>query len=80
MDLNVQSAVLRAMRAWCGLDQRSAAQAADLSLRSVVQAEGGRPSPKTWSKLTAYYATRGLEWREGEPGLLVVKSDATYGV
>ncbi|WP_354088627.1 helix-turn-helix transcriptional regulator [Brevundimonas faecalis] len=57
-----QASILRAMRAYLGLSQTDAAEAVGLTRRTIVSAEAGEMTDKTWGKLTAYYADLGLEW------------------
>lgn len=67
MDVEQQARILRAMRAWLGMEQGEVARFAGLGERSLLDAEKGRScSAKTWLKLTEFYASRGLHWREGD--------------
>lgn len=55
-----KSAIMRAMRALAGIDQREAAAKAGLSLRTLVSAESGKCSASTWNALTAVYKAMGF--------------------
>lgn len=77
MEIQTQSRILRAMRAWTGFDQSEVAARADLAERTLLDAERGRScSQKTWDKLLGFYAQCGLYWRAGddvEPARLVFR-------
>ena len=67
-------ATIRAFRAWLGLEQREAGIAAGVGEKRLIDAEKGRVmSERTWKELTAFYASRGLEIREGEPLIILVR-------
>jgi len=73
MEIELQSSFLRAARAWLGEDQAVIARAAGVSERTLIEAEKARScSGKTWTALTAYYASRGIVLREGTPLLIQV--------
>lgn len=55
-----RSALLRAARAYLGMQQDEAALAAGLSRPTVQNAEAGTVSDKTWRALSAAYASRGV--------------------
>lgn len=65
-------AVIRAMRAYLGQDQVQVAEGAGVSRRTLLAAEAGTMTDKTWGRLTAYYADLGLEWW-GEPAGIRVR-------
>lgn len=58
-----RAGVLRAMRAYCGVDQATAARESGLSERTVAKAERGHMvSDSTWAALLGAYAARGVRW------------------
>ncbi|MCM3679496.1 hypothetical protein [Sphingomonas paucimobilis] len=58
-----RAAVLRAMRAYCGVEQAAVAQGADLSLRTIGYAEKGHGvSVRAWERCMTFFATKGLTW------------------
>ncbi|MDK8186743.1 MULTISPECIES: helix-turn-helix domain-containing protein [Sphingomonas] len=58
-----RAAVLRAMRAYRGIDQATAARESGLSERTVAKAEKGHAvSESTWSSMLGAYAARGVCW------------------
>lgn len=54
------SAILRAMRALAGIDQREAAAQAGISLRTLISAESGKCSANTWEAMAAIYEAMGF--------------------
>lgn len=71
--LRSRSAALRAMRACTDLRQAEVMAETGLSQSTLSAAEKGyEMSDKTWRRLCEVYAARGVEWREGRPGLMVV--------
>lgn len=71
MENRYRASALRASRAWTGLEQKAVATAAGVGERTLLDAEAGRAcSNKTWEKVAAFYATRGLHWRDGDAGEL----------
>ena len=60
MDMLDRSAVLRGFRAMASMEQRQAADAAQISLRTITNAERGTLTIATWDKLAAVYKAKGL--------------------
>lgn len=55
-----KAAILRMMRAATGMDQSTIAKLADISRRTMLNAESGTLSAKTFDKLIAIYASAGI--------------------
>jgi len=67
MDIEQQAAVIRAARAYLGLQQDDLAALAGVGARTLLAAEKGRAcSGKTWAALLDALAARGVHWREGD--------------
>lgn len=65
------------MRAYLGLDQSVVMAETGLSQSTLTAAEKGHAlSDKTWRRLTALYGAHGVQWREGEPAVMIVSSAA----
>lgn len=70
MDIATRAALLRAARAWLALDQAEVADGVGLDRRTIAIAERGeRLTDKSWRKLVALYATRGLVIEEASSSL-----------
>lgn len=72
MTTEQQIATLRGFRAWLGLEQKEAAAAAGLGEATLRRAERGDISDRTWSTLIDFYASRGLQLRDGDPIIVLV--------
>lgn len=60
-DINTRAAILRASRAYLGIDQIEASDSAGISQRTLIAAERGRVcTDKTFDKLTTVYAAWGM--------------------
>lgn len=74
MDVDLQSRIARTFRAWTGLEQAEAASRSGIAANTLLALERGRAcSDATWTKVSAFYESRGLSWRDGEPGIIVVR-------
>jgi DNA-binding XRE family transcriptional regulator len=71
-----KAAILRMMRAATGMDQSAIAKLADISRRTMLNAESGTLSQKTFDKLIAIYGSAGLRFAllpgcNGEPVAII---------
>lgn len=73
METEQQARVLRAMRAWLGIEQAEAANGGGIAERTLLDAEKGRAcSDKTWTAMIAFYGSRGIFWRGDDAPVAII--------
>lgn len=61
-----RAGMVRAARAWLGMEQAALAEAAGITRQTLRLAEQGTMTDKTWSKVRSAAAARGILFEESD--------------